>query len=67
MIVSVDLKEADQKRLSELISAWESSSRSDAIRDSIRFCHKKILNQLPTIDGVKETPVGANKSGRHES
>lgn len=38
MTVSVDLKEADQKRLSELISTWESSSKSDAIRNAIRYC-----------------------------
>lgn len=48
MTVSVDLKEADQKRLSELISTWESSSKSDAIRNAIRFCHKKILSSHPS-------------------
>lgn len=67
MTVSVDLKEADQKRLSELISTWESSSKSDAIRNAIRFCHKKILSSHPSIDGKKKTPVGVNKGGKHES
>lgn len=65
MTVSVDLKEADQKRLSELISTWESSSKSDAIRNAIRFCHKKILSSH--IDGKRKTLVGANKGGKHES
>lgn len=67
MTVSVDLKEADQKRLSELISTWESSSKSDAIRNAIRFCHKKILRSYPSIDGKRKTPVGVTKGGKHES
>lgn len=61
MTVSVDLKEADQKRLSELISTWESSSKSDAIRNAIRFCHKKILSSHPSIDGKKKNSSWCNQ------
>lgn len=67
MTVSVDLKEADQKRLSELIATWESASKSDAIRNAIRFCHKKILSSRPSTDGKRKTPVGVNRGERHES
>ena len=60
MIISFDATEQDEKRLLELKVLTEASTRSNVIRDAIRFYHKKILQEsLTTVNGSNsiDTPV----------
>ena len=50
MIISVDLKPNDLKRLKELKTATELPTQSEVIRTAIRELHKNFLPQSLSMD-----------------